>query len=314
MPERSKLLCVSLNPAVDRRIIVPSLRVGEVNRATSADPQAGGKAAHVAFAAVSLGAEVRWLAFLGGPDGESCRRGVEARGAVPVVVETAGRTRSTLELIDESTGAITEVLEPGPEILPEERDRMLFCFGEELSNAPVVALSGSLPRGIESSIYCDLIEAAKREGCTVLLDTSGAALEYSLKAQPSLIKPNRQEASALLCREIQTADDAIGAAQELRTRGSESVVLSLGAAGAVVADADGILLGTAPKLEVISTVGSGDSFLGGWAVGVADGLDRVERLRLAIACGTANCVANNPGVLDRKLVVELLQQVVIEQR
>ncbi len=292
---------------------MPSLRIGEVNRATSADPQAGGKGAHVAFTAAALGGHVRWLAFLGGPDGESCRRGVAARGVEPVVVETAGRTRSTLELIDESNGVITEVLEPGPEILPEERDRMLFCFGEELSNTPVVALSGSLPRGIASSIYSELVEAARKEGCTVLLDTSGPALEHALKAGPSLIKPNRQEASALLGREIRTQADAITAAEELRLRGPEAVVLSLGAEGAVVADAEGILVAVAPKVDAISTVGSGDSFLGGWAVGVADGLDRLECLRLAIACGSANCLARNPGVLDPEVVAALVPKIQIEK-
>src|SRR6185369_10033 len=86
-----KILCVSANPGVDRRITLPSLRLGEVNRASSADPMAGGKAAHVAFAAKTLGAEVRWLAFLGGPEGESCREGIAARGIVPIPVSIQAR-------------------------------------------------------------------------------------------------------------------------------------------------------------------------------------------------------------------------------
>ena len=313
MSEAPKLLCVSLNPAVDRRIVVSQLRVGAVNRALSADPTAGGKAAHVAYAAAALGAQVRWLAFLGGPEGENCRAGVAARGVDPVVVETTGRTRTTLELIDESTGMITEVLEPGPHIGPEERDRFLYCFGEELCELPIVVLSGSLPAGLESSFYSDLVHAATKEGCTVLLDTSGASLENALSARPSLIKPNREEAAGLVGHTVQDLRQAAAAARALCSRGPETVALSLGGEGAVVAHGREIWYATAPRVQPRSTVGSGDSFLAGWAVATAERRETTERLRLAVACGTANCLATQPGVLDAEMVRTLEAQTRVER-
>ena len=312
MTNPPKLLCVSLNPAIDRRIIVGHLRVGEVNRARSVDPAAGGKAAHVAFAATALGAEVRWLAFLGGPEGEGCRAGIEARGVTPVVVPIAARTRTNLELIDEAAGKITEVLEPGPMIHEKELMDFARYFMVELRSAPTVILSGSLPKNVPNSFYAELIKTARDAGCRVFLDASGEPLTQALSASPDVIKPNREEAGAILQRKIGPVEDAVAAARELRARGPKTVILSLGAEGAVVVDGEHALLGVPPHVDAISTVGSGDSFLAGWAMGAAfRDLSVEETLRLAIACGTANCLAESPGVVSRKLVKDLQERVKI---
>jgi 1-phosphofructokinase family hexose kinase len=308
------LLCVSLNPAVDRRIRVPRLELRAVNRATSAEPTAGGKAAHVAYAAKALGADVTWLALTGGEEGEFCRRGVAARGVNTIAIPIAGCTRMTLELIDGSSGAITEVLEPGPMIAAAERDALAASFEQALSQKPQVVLSGSLPSGIPETFYAELISVAKRRGCNVFLDTSGAALATAFAARPSVIKPNRQELEALLGRRIASAEDAFAAADDLRSRGAEVVIVSLGADGAVLVSEGEGLRATAPNLRPISTVGSGDSFVAGWMVASAQGWSIEERLRLATACGAANCLASEPGVISMETVQRLSKEVEIRRR
>jgi 1-phosphofructokinase family hexose kinase len=307
-------LCLSLNAAVDRRIWVRGWGVGEVNRAHGVDPAAGGKAAHVAFAARALGAEVRWLGFLGGVEGESCRAGIAARGIDPVVVEIGARTRMNLEIIDEASGVITEILEPGPVITSAEREALIAAFEKEITQKPLVVISGSLPGGVEKSIYATLVKTSKNAGCRVFLDASGDALGQTLEAGPDLIKPNRQESGALLGREIRSVDDAIVAARELQRRGAKAVIISLGAEGAVAVGEGKILHAHAPAVKVISTVGSGDSFLAGWAVETLRGGAMEDCLRLAIACGTANCVAESPGILEKSTVLKYLQSVKIEQK
>jgi 1-phosphofructokinase family hexose kinase len=305
------LLCVSLNPAVDRRIHVPRFAVGEVNRATSSDPAAGGKAAHVAFAARALGAEVRWIGLLGGAEGESCRAGIEDRGVTPIPVRIRDRTRTNLELIDEASGAVTEVLEPGPLITEEEAASFLAEFEKQVAECPLAVASGSLPQGLPSSFYAALVSRAKDAGCQMFVDTSGEALVQALAAMPALIKPNRQEAEALLARRIETISESASAANELRVRGAETVIVSLGAQGAIVVGANQALYGKAPQRKALSAVGSGDSFLAGWSVGAMRGLDRAECLRLAIACGTANCLAGSPGVISPEAVECLSREVEI---
>lgn len=304
------LLCVSLNPAIDRRLHLPRFMPGEVNRATSVDPAAGGKAAHVAFAARALGVEVRWLGFLGGTEGESCRAGIEDRGVTPISVRIRNRTRTNLELIDEASGAVTEVLEPGPLITEGEAASFLAEFEKQVGDCPLVVASGSLPPGLPSSFYATLVSRAKNEGCRMFVDTSGEALVHTLAAMPALIKPNRQEAEALLERKIETIAESAAAANELRLHGPETVIVSLGAQGAI-AVTDQALYGRAPLRKVLSAVGSGDSFLAGWAVGTLRGLDSGECLRLAIACGTANCLAATPGAISPKAVEYLSREVEI---
>jgi 1-phosphofructokinase family hexose kinase len=308
-----KILCVSANPAIDRRIYLDSLRLGEVNRGLKAEPSAGGKAAHVAFVAQSLGAKVRWLAFLGGVEGENCRAGVAARGVTPVVVRIATPTRTNMELIDSVSGKITEILEPGPSITSDEKDRFLEEYRAQLHDQPVVVLSGSLPTGVESSFYADLINAAKDADCRVFLDTSGEPLSKGIEAAPHLIKPNLKEASTLLGRPITSVEDAILAGRELHSRGAETVIVSLGALGAVAVNDQFALHGTAPYVNPVSTVGSGDSFLAGWTVAATQGMITSDCLRNAIACGTANCLAQSPGIFPIAWVTQFLPQVVIRE-
>lgn len=312
--ERPNLLCVSINPAIDRRIRVSHLQIAAVNRALSADPAAGGKAAHVGFAAHALGADVRWLAFVGGMEGEACRAGIAARGLAPVVVNIAGRTRMTLEVIDEITGKVTEVLEPGPSISESEQSDFLQVFAHELLRQPIVVLSGSLPAGLETSFYAQLVTLAKNAGCRVLLDTSGEALAHAIAVGPDVIKPNREEAGALLGRSLQGAEDAVDAARTLHRRGPDTVIISLGVDGAVASQSGQTLRGVAPAVRSVSTVGSGDSFLAGWAIGIANGFSFDDRMKLAIACGTANCLAQSPGMISRADVDRLFTQVQIEFR
>ena len=307
-----KLLCVSLNPAVDRRIRLPRLELRAVNRASSADPTAGGKAAHVAFAAKALGSDVAWLALLGGAEGEFCRRGVEAHGVKAIAVTIAARTRMTLELIDDSNGEITEVLEPGPKITATEFSAFVSAYSKALNQRPLVVLSGSLPSQLLDDTYAHLISTARQHGCKVFLDTSGPALRHALGSRPSWVKPNRQEAEALLERKVDSVEDAFAAASDLR--GPETVIVSLGADGAVVVSGREAFHAKTPPLKASSTVGSGDSFVAGWTVASAQGRSIEERLRLAVACGAANCFAKYPGVLSLEDVEAASRQVEIRQR
>jgi 1-phosphofructokinase len=118
------IVCVSANPAIDRRLRLESIAVGEVNRAVSAQPFPGGKAAHVAMAAHSLGEAVMWVGFLGGATGEECESGLSDLGIPVTIVRTLTQTRSNLEIIADD-GKVTEILEPGGVVTESEVERLL---------------------------------------------------------------------------------------------------------------------------------------------------------------------------------------------
>jgi 1-phosphofructokinase family hexose kinase len=293
------ILCISLNPAIDRRLRLERLTMGAVNRARAVKPMPGGKAAHVAMAARTLGEEVLWVGFLGGATGEECERGLKDLYIPVHVVRIAEGTRNNLELIDEA-GTVTEILEPGARVNAEELQEMMsacrLLFKKHGAGGQAV-LSGSLPPGVPANLYAQMITEARACGCRTLLDTSGDALRSAIQAAPDFVKPNRHEAEQLTGFTLDDEEQAVDAARRLILAGAGSVALSLGAEGMIWQSSSGgsTLLARPPAVKVVSAVGSGDASVAGFAVARARGLSDIEAIKLAVACGTANCGADAPG-------------------
>ena len=311
-----KIVCVSANAAMDRRVYVDALIPGEVNRGRNSLAMPGGKAAHVAMAARSLGIEANWIGFLGGAIGEQVE--VELRKlAVDVSpIRTAASTRVNLEII-ENSGKITEVLEPGGNISPSEQTELLRLYSQNLSEkwkGALVAISGSLPPSVPASFCGALVDIAKRAGSAVLLDTSGDALKAGLAARPSFVKPNRKEAEVLLGRALPDLQAVVTAAREIISLGAQGAAITMGTEGLVwVESKDGPAWFAQPsRLKAISTVGCGDTTLAGFAYAAMQGLTGEEALRFATACGAANCLAEFEGRISLSDVQSLLSKVSIK--
>ena len=310
------LVCVSANPAIDRRLQVESIAVGEVNRAVSVRPFPGGKAAHVAMVAKALAQDVTWVGFLGGATGEECETGLLALGIPLTVVRTRANTRANLEIIARD-GTVTEILEPGGSVTDGEVERLLSACRDifaESAEGSQVALSGSLPPGAPPDFYAELIRLAHVYGCRVLVDTSGEALRQALAAAPDLVKPNRAEATWFAGRPVTNSMAAIEVAHEMIHAGAGSVAVSLGPDGMTWERAGNSarLMARPPAIETRSTVGCGDAALAGFAVAYARGLSDQDALSLAVACGTANCLAESPGLVDPIAVDRIFQQISVE--
>jgi 1-phosphofructokinase len=263
------IVCLSANPAMDRRLRVESLTVGEVNRAKSGHGFAGGKAAHVAMSARALAANAVWIGFLGGAIGEECARQLESLGIQVAAIRTESSTRVNLEIIEDS-GEITELLEPGVEPSVEERDKFLQAcvrgMREEWKPA-VLAISGSLPAGLKPDFYVSLIEAARTADAKVFVDTSGEAWRESSKARPDFVKLNRAEAGALVGRPLTTVQEIVHAAGEIVERGTRSAAITLGSDGLIWVESKNgpVWQARPPLMKVISTVGCGDATLAAFA-------------------------------------------------
>jgi 1-phosphofructokinase family hexose kinase len=311
------VVCVSANPALDRRLHVPSLTLGEVNRARTAVTMPGGKSAHVAMAAKALGARAAWIGFSGGAAGDQNEAGLAQLGIEVRPVRTDSETRMNLEAIEES-GRITEVLEPGGLVDENEQREMLDALARWLREnwqGAAVTVSGSLPPGIAPNFYASVIRLARDAGSRVFLDTSGDALRESLAAGPDFVKPNRREAEQLVGAPLNTIETTIKALDALIDRGAHSVAITLGADGLVWKPANGspCWLAKPPNLKPISTVGCGDATLGGFAYAMQTGLREEETVRLAAACGTANCVARLAGQINEADVKKFLPQIEVRR-
>lgn len=308
-----RIVCVSANPAVDRRLRFRDLSLGRINRATSAENMAGGKAAHVAMAAQELGARPVWLGFLGGPVGEEFAREIRNLRIETRSIHTRSRTRMNLELLEES-GRITELLEPGESpsgAEMREMQRILAAGLERQWRGAAVVISGSLPAGVPASFYGPMITAGRKSGARVFVDTSGRALKASLSARPSFIKPNREEAEGLLGRKLENIAAAVAAAHALIEKGASSAAISLGAEGLVWVESENEPAWHArpPLIEGVSTVGCGDATVAGFALASIKGLAGEDAVRLATACGAANCLAKSPGRISAQEVKRLIPRI-----
>jgi 1-phosphofructokinase family hexose kinase len=309
----SRIVCVSANPAMDRRLRVPALATGEINRAESAEGFAGGKAAHVAMAVRGLGEAAVWIGFLGGAIGEECGRQLEDLGIQVISIFGGTSTRVNLEIID-ATGKITEILEPGCEPTAESQARFVSAIREACRDA-VVILSGSLPAGLGANFYISIIERARAAGARTFVDTSGEALRATAAVPMSFLKVNRAEAEFLAGRSLKGVEETVNAAREIIGRGPRSVAITAGDEGVVwLESADGpVWWARPPRVRAISTVGCGDATLAGFAVASIRGKVGEEAIRLAVACGAANCVAAAPGRIEVATVQTLLADVEVEQ-
>jgi len=312
-----RIVCVSANPAIDRRLRFDQLHLGRVNRARSGENFPGGKSAHVAMVAQALGARPAWLGFLGGSVGDDFEREFAKERVEIAAIYSRARTRMNLELIDAGE-RITEMLEPGERPatgeLREMRHRLAAGLRGQWRGA-VVVISGSLPAGTRPALYSSLIRATRAAGSRVFLDTSGDALRAALAARPDFIKPNRDEAEALLKRNLRGRAAVGDAAHELIAKGAASAAISLGAEGLVWAERKNgaTWIALPPKMKAISTVGCGDAAVAGFAIAAARGLAGDDAIRLAAACGAANCLAQAPGKVRARDVKMLAPRVCVER-
>jgi 1-phosphofructokinase family hexose kinase len=190
--------------------------------------------------------------------------------------------------------------------------RDIFAEGDVGSQ---VALSGSLPPGMPTDFYAELIRLAHAYGWLALLDSSGPALRQGLDAKPDLVKPNRNEATWFGDRPISNARSTMEVAREMFEAGARSVAVSLGVDGIIWQPSPNsqALVGQAPPLAARSTVGCGDAALAGFAVAHARKLSEEQTLGLAVACGTANCLAEAPGMIDRAEVERIMGRVSVQR-
>ena len=298
------LLTVTLNPALDKVQVVPDFHAGAVYKASETHTSAAGKGINVARVAHTLGGSVTALGFLGGAAGGYAAECLRREGIAHRIVPISGETRTSVIVSDPVNRRDTVLNEAGPHISPEELNDFRSLLRELLPTAKTVSYSGSLPPGVPSSFYAEAIELARELGVKTALDTSGIALVQGAAARPFLLKPNWQELVAL---GDESEGGWAGAAAALRGRfGCEVAIVTDGERGAVLACADGLWECAAPTVEVVSAVGSGDSFLAGFLWAWDDGRGPEEALRWATAAGAANARRYGSGFCTRAEIETLV--------
>ncbi len=280
------IVTLTPNPGIDRTVTVPRLQYGVVNRATSTRIEPGGKGVNVSRALAANGSPTVAVLPVGGPEGALLTQ-LLGEAAVPhQAVGVLGGLRVNLAVV-EPDGTTTKVNEPGPDLRREEVERLLSVTVNRARTGDWVVGCGSLPPSAPPDLYAQLVERARARGAQVAIDTSGPALVAALKAEPDLIKPNNEELSELVEAPLPTLRHVVEAAQQVVAQGIATVLVSLGADGAVLVTADLWVHAVAAVRTPQSSVGAGDCLLAGYLDAVSSKREPVEALELGVAWGAA---------------------------
>lgn len=307
------ILTVTLNAAIDKRYVVEGYQVGEVNRVKACSYVPGGKGLNVSKPASIYGAEVVATGFVGGHAGNYIEDALKPFGIQSEFYHVKEESRSCINIWDEVNGVQTEFLEPGFTLSEEDFRGFEEKFCSLLPEAEVVAMSGSVPKGLDGTAYQRLVKLVKDAGKPVILDTSGKLLEMGIQALPTLIKPNIDEIRMLTGKTCENIQDIVDAAKEIHKKGVEFVAVSLGAEGSLVVGEEGIFRALVPKIDAVNTVGCGDSMIAGFAIGLKEGLSLEEMLRKASAISAASAMREETGFFVMEDMEKLLPQIQIKK-
>jgi tagatose 6-phosphate kinase len=287
---------VGLNTAIDKLIDIDDVTPGRVLRASAVRAWPGGKGLHAAMCAATIGEGVRLTGLVDAAHREPITDVLHACGVEFHSIETPGPLRTCLAIRDRS-GCMTEILEPGPSIDAEVSARALRAAVTACRGASVAVLSGSLPPGMASTTYRELV--SELSDTRVLVDASGDPLRLAIEAGPYCVKPNRTEAEALTGAALESPAEAARAARRLMASGIRLVVISLGADGAVACWNDHAYHFAPPQVTAVNAVGAGDCLTGALAAALARGDDIIDAVRLAVAAGTAKVLSPETGRVRR---------------
>ena len=301
---------VCLNPGIDRTVELTEFTIGGMNRAQAVHVNVGGKGVNVALAAAELSAAVCIAGFFGVDDRPFFEECFLKADVAYMGIWVPGKTRQNSKLIDCKSGVCTEINERG---LPVTQEQLFDMFGliESLAaQCDYVVLTGSLPPGCPQTYYRDI---AKSSAAPFILDTHGEPFRLALDAHPHLIKPNADELKELIGFVPRGINETAKEAAKL-CKTARYAAISMGSAGAVLADGEHVFHAPGLQVQARSTVGAGDCMVAGMLYGLSryPG-DSAAILRCGVAAGTAGVMTEGTGLLRRDDFEALLDRVEVKR-
>lgn len=307
------ILTITANPALDLTGHLPGLTVGEVNLVASGHLHPAGKGINVARVLKDLGGQVVVSGFLGKENQAPFHALFQEEGLIDQFLVVPGATRINVKMV-EANGRVTDLNFPGVEVDDEARQAFEQRLHALVAEVEYVVVAGSLPRGLMPAHLATWLQQLRAAGKKVIFDSSGAALTAGLAAQPFLIKPNEHELADWAGRPLDTEDELLAAARELQQRfGIEHVVVSRGADGVLWLAQNECWRGQPPRMQVVSTVGAGDSMVAGLCWGLSQNWSIEQTLRLASAVSALAVTQIGVGIADQQALADMMASIRVEQ-
>jgi 1-phosphofructokinase family hexose kinase len=284
---------------------------GRVNRALEVRERASGKSVNAARVAHELGSTVRVIAPSGGWTGKQFLEELVSAGIPASLVNVRGATRVCTTILEDQQA--TEIVEPAPALSQAEVDELYHLAVNLLADARVLVLSGSVPPGVPPDVYARLAGNAKDAGVPVIVDATGAELLATLPSRPLVVKPNLTELAQTLGRRLESDADILAAAEEVRARGAQAVIVTRGPQPSLLVTEHGRWIVESPRVRSINPIGSGDALAGGMAHGLSSGLELMDAALLGVACAGSNVTTPLAAMIDVPLVEKIRSQLQAEQ-
>jgi 1-phosphofructokinase/tagatose 6-phosphate kinase len=313
------IVTVTLNAALDRILTVPNFQRGHRHRASEKLTLAGGKGIIVARALKRLGVPVVATGFVGGRNGRRILEELNEEAVLNDLVRIDDESRTSTAVIDPTSGVYTEIIEWGPLVSAEEIEILREKLDYLSRGAEMVVFCGSLPRGVDTGLYADMIRELNRRGVTTVLDTEGEPLRLGVEAEPTLVAPNQIEAESVVGQEFSDEEDFVLALETLSEMGARNVL---------VTHDRGVFAHLrrekergrpmryrvdAPGVEVVSPVGAGSVLLAAFLAARLEKLQPEEALRRAVAAGTASAMVIGSGQFEPREASRLVGDVQVHE-
>lgn len=307
------IVTVTMNPAIDKTVEIDALQPGGLNRIQHVEYDAGGKGINVSKTIKELGGESVAVGFLGGNSGRTIENVLNQKGIKNDFVWVDQETRTNTKVF-EKNGELTELNEPGPVISPGQSRQLMEKLSKYAGAETLFILAGSIPSGVDTDIYAQIIRMVHERGGKVLLDADGKLFREALEAVPDIIKPNRVELEEYMGIDYRASEkELLSAAEKFLEKGIETIAVSMGKSGAMFVKNGYQVKCPALSVKSHSTVGAGDAMVAALAYAWDRNLTSEETVKLCMAtsAGAVTTVGTKPP--SREVVDELIKQVVIQK-
>lgn len=303
------IVALTLNPAIDKNSSVEHVMPERKLYCKPPRFEPGGGGVNVSRAIKKLGGESILLYTAGGITGRRLQDLLDEEGLNHQRVPLEGLTRESLVILEESTGQQFRFGMPGPELSRQEWERCLDELSAFRPTPDYLVASGSLPPGVPTDFYARVACIGKDKGTKVIIDASGEVLERALQEGVYLIKPNIREFRELVGKDMKDEAQIREEAQTMVKDGRcEVLVISLGAAGALMVSEEVTEHILPPTVPIVSKVGAGDSMVAGMVLSLARGNPLRESALFGVAAGTAAVMTPGTELCRRKDVERLFAQ------
>lgn len=303
------ILTLTANPALDLTVFIPKYEPDTTIRANQTFYSMGGKPTDASWILGRMGQPSTAIGFIAGSIGEKVKNLLREWNVTTDFIEVDGETRINTVIIDEASGAQTTITTTSMYVSDDHISQLMTHCGTRLDGASVLITGGSLPKSMSPDFYTQIIKQACDKGIPVIFDAGEPNLSAGLKSQPTYIKPNRAELSALLDETVTTIEQAYSAGRKIFDEYGTQAMITLGKDGALaVLDHCAYRIPSIP-IEVQSAAGAGDGVLAGIAYSIFHHQPIEEGIRRGIATATAICLQPGTAVYDLADMERFLPQV-----